>query len=186
MKNKIAKPNEILFLNFDDVRLSVKDVDDIYSRYLEMMKPKRIFIFLDEVHKAKNWVSLAGRLLDLRKGEVFVTDSCSYYIPIDYSRVLTGRKIEMELYPFSFSEYLRLKGVEIKGFGTEERGLLRGYLRDYINYGGFPEVNMYQKMWKKILIEYFEDIITKDIVSRFNANYQKVLDLSYYLISNVG
>jgi len=45
---------------------------------------------------------------------------------------------------------------------------------------------MYRHIWKKILIEYFEDIITRDIVSRFSVEYEKVRDTAYYLISNIG
>lgn len=186
IRENLAEPNEIVLMNFDDARFRAVSVDKIYETYIEMQRPKKIFLFLDEVHKAKDWVSLVRRLSDQRKADIFVTDSSSYYIPRDYARVLTGRKLEMELYPFSFSEYLKFYNVDIRPYGMENRSALRGYLRDFMRYGGFPEVHVYRHIWKKILIGYFDDIITQDVVSRFSVDYRKVNDLAYYLISNIG
>lgn len=186
IRRGFASPNDVVLMNFDDARLATESVEEIYKTFLELRKPEKIFLFLDEVHKARDWVSLARRLCDLKGGHVFITDSCSYYIPADYARVLTGRKLEMELYPFSFREFLKLKDVKLQPFGTEQRSILRGYLREYMDYGGFPEVHIYKGAWKRILLEYFDDIITKDVASRFSADYEKVRNLGYYLISNIG
>jgi len=180
------EPNNILLLNFDDFRLSSIEIEDIYKYYIETKKPIKPYIFLDEVHKAKNWVSLVRRLIDTKRGDIFLTDSSSYFIPIEYARVLTGRKIQMELYPFSFQEFLRFHNREISLHGTEKRSLIRGYLRDYLMNGGFPEVQQYRNIWKRILIEYFEDIVTKDVVSRFGTDYNKTKELALFLISNIG
>lgn len=180
-------PNSIVLMNFDDARLSTVEFSDILKAYIEHMKPEFMYLFLDEVHNAKNWVSSIRRLTDTRKANIFITDSCSYFIPIDYAKILTGRKISIELFPLSFREYLKFKNVKVEMHGTEERAKLRGYLRDYILNGGFPEIALTN--WdkgKRILIEYFGDIITKDITSRYDVNYQKIRDLAYYLISNIG
>ena len=181
-----VEPREIVLINFDDFRFGSADLEEIYKIFLEANKPNRPYVFLDEVHKAKNWVSLVRRLVDTKRGDIYLTDSCSYFIPVEYARVLTGRKIQMELYPFSFREFLKFNNVEIKPFGTENRSILRGYLRDYLSRGGFPEVNLYKNIWKRILIEYFEDIVTRDVVSRFGTDYRKTKDLAYFLISNIG
>ena len=186
LRRGVARPDDIVLMNFDDARLSTVSTEKLYESFIETQKPKRMLLFLDEVHKARDWISLVRRLLDMKIGEIFITDSCSYYIPQDYARVLTGRKLEIELYPFSFKEFLRFYSVDMKPHGTESRSLIRGHLLDFLRYGGFPEVHVYRHIWKKILIEYFEDIITKDVVSRFSVDYQKVKDLAYYLISNVG
>ena len=186
LRRGVARPDDIVLMNFDDARLSTVSTEKLYESFIETQKPKRMLLFLDEVHKARDRISLVRRLLDMKIGEIFITDSCSYYIPQDYARVLTGRKLEIELYPFSFKEFLRFYSVDMKPHGTESRSLIRGHLLDFLRYGGFPEVHVYRHIWKKILIEYFEDIITKDVVSRFSVDYQKVKDLAYYLISNVG
>ncbi len=186
ISEKKIESSNIILLNFDDFRLSSIETEEIYKQYIETRKPSKPHIFLDEVHKAKNWVSLVRRLVDTKKGDVFLTDSSSYFIPIEYARILTGRKIQMELYPFSFREFLKFHNVKIQPYGTENRSLIRGYLRDYLMNGGFPEVQQYRSIWKRILLEYFEDIVTKDVVSRFGTDYNKTKDLALFLISNIG
>ncbi|MGQ4834514.1 MAG: ATP-binding protein [Candidatus Asgardarchaeia archaeon] len=184
---KRTRVENILLLNFDDVRLSMVPLEELYKEYIELKKPSEIFLFLDEVHNAKDWVSLVRRLIDLKKANVFVTDSSSYFIPIDYARILTGRKFSLELYPLSFREFLFFKGEKISYFGTEEKARIRGYLREFMEQGGFPELCLTPKDFhRKILSEYFEDIITKDIVSRYNTVYSKARDLAYYLLSISG
>ena len=184
---KSTRPKNILLLNFDDVRVSVDNLEKIYKEFIELKKPDVSYIFLDEVHNAKEWVSLVRRLVDLKKAKIFITDSSSYYIPQDYAKVLTGRKISFELYPLSFREYLNFKNVKYKLFGTEENAKIRGRLREYMEQGGFPELfSLSENYRKNTLVEYFEDIVTKDIVSRYGVDYRKVRDLSYYLLSNIG
>jgi len=184
---KRVRPEDIVLINFDDVRFSTVDLEEIVKKYIESKKPTKLNLFLDEIHNARNWVSYVRKLIDTKKGNVFITDSCSYYIPVDYAKLLTGRKISIELYPLSFKEYLRFKNLSSDFHGTEERARIRGYLRDYIRSGGFPEtVFLGQSISKRILVEYFDDIITKDVVSRYGVDYTKVKDLAFYLISNVG
>jgi len=179
-------PKNILLLNFDDVRFS-DPLEKIYKAYIELKMPDNIYLFLDEVHNAKEWVSLVRRLVDLKKAEIFITDSSSYFIPIDYTKILTGRKISFEVYPLSFKEYLNFKNIKARSFGTEEAAKIRGYLKEYIMQGGFPELfSAPKKYHRSILIEYFEDIVTKDIVSRYGVNYRRIRDFAYYLISNIG
>ncbi|MHA1606425.1 MAG: ATP-binding protein [Candidatus Freyarchaeota archaeon] len=177
----------VLLLNFDDVRLASTPIEEIYRMYLEELRPTNVYLFLDEVHGASGWVSLVRRVTDLGKAKVFVTDSSSYFIPLDYARVLTGRKISLELYPLSFREFLRFKGVVERAAGTEGHAILRGHLKEYMVKGGFPEPFFHsEKTARRILLEYFEDIVARDVVSRFGANYGKVRDLAYYLISNTS
>lgn len=183
----MTDPKNIVLMNFDDVRLSTESLEKIYKKYIELKTPDEIYLFLDEVHNAREWVSLVRRLTDLHKANVFITDSSSYFIPIDYAKLLTGRKISFELYPLSFKEFLNFKGISIDLHGTEERAKTRGILKEYLEQGGFPELfSMPKNFQRNTLLEYFEDIITKDIVSRFGVNYTNVRDLAYYLISNAG
>ncbi|MHA1722757.1 MAG: AAA family ATPase, partial [Candidatus Baldrarchaeia archaeon] len=82
-------------MNFDDIRLSSKPLDEIYKEYIERMLPQKLYIFLDEIHNAVNWTNLVRRLIDQRKANIHITDSSSYFIPVEYARILTGRKITL-------------------------------------------------------------------------------------------
>lgn len=188
LENKDIKPEQILFINFEDIRFESLTIAEWYQLYLEELKPEEMsYLFFDEIHLCKNWVNFVRSHIDRKSARIFLTDSSSYLLSTELASILTGRKATFEIYPVSFKEYLTFKDVAIKGFGTQESAVLRGYLKDYINYGGFPElVNLDWETSKKLLIELFDDIITKDVVVRYNVDYTKMRDFAYYLLSNTS
>lgn len=188
LKNNHVRPEEILFINFEDVRFESLSIAEWYQLYLEELKPENIsYLFFDEIHLCKHWVNFVRSHVDRKSAKIFLTDSSSYLISTELASILTGRKATFEVYPVSFKEYLKFKNVTFKGFGSQESALIRGYLKDYLNYGGFPElVNLNWSISKKLLIELFDDILSKDVVARFNVDYTKMRDFSYYLLSNTA
>ena len=188
LKNRITRPENILFINFEDIRFNSLSIDEWYNLYLEELKPDGIsYLFFDEIHYCQNWVNFVRSHVDRKSAKIFLTDSSSYLLPTELASILTGRKVTFEIYPVSFKEYLTFKQVDIQGFGSKESALLRGYLKDYIDFGGFAElINIDWSVSKKLLLELFDDIITKDIVTRFSVDYTKIRDLSYYVLNNPG
>ena len=184
--NDYAKPQNILFINFEDIRFNSQSIQEWYKLYFEEMQPENVsYLFLDEIHYCRNWVNFVRSHIDRKSAKIFLTDSSSYLLPTELSSILTGRKVTFEVYPISFKEYLKFKKIDSKGFGTEESAKIRGYLRDYINYGGFAElVNIDWTLSKKLLLELYDDILTKDVVARFNIDYTKIRDFAFYILSN--
>jgi hypothetical protein len=105
---------------------------------------------------------------------------------------LTGRNLTFEVFPLSFEEFLLFKGLEIKkeninkGILLEKTKLLiQKYLKEYLNFGGFPEVIVKEDEYKmKLLKQYFDDILYKDIIDRYNISSQKAFDLAMFLVTN--
>lgn len=188
LTNEGIKPEEILFINFEDIRFKSLSIAEWYQTYLEEVKPEKIsYLFFDEIHLCKNWVNFVRSHIDRKSARIFLTDSSSYLLSAELASILTGRKATFEIYPVAFKEYLIFKQVTIEGFGSQESAVLRGYLKDYIQYGGFPElVNLEWGTAKKLLIELFDDIIAKDVVARFNVDYTKMRDFAYYVLSNTS
>ena len=186
LKNEITRPPNILFINFEDIRFNSLTIDEWYNLYLEELKPEGVsYLFFDEIHYCNNWVNFVRSHVDRKSAKVFLTDSSSYLLPTELASILTGRKVTFEIFPVSFKEYLTFKQVEMQGFGTKDSAIIRGYVKDYIDYGGFAE--LITREWsvaKKLLLELFDDIITKDIVTRFNVDYAKIRNLSYYVLNN--
>ena len=186
LKHEQVKPEQILFINFEDIRFQSLSITEWYQLYLEELKPdQNVYLFFDEIHYCKNWVNFVRSHIDRKSARIFLTDSSSYMLSSELASILTGRKVTFEVYPLSFKEYLTFKNILLEGFGTEEQAKLRGHLKDYINTGGFPElVNLEWSVAKKLLLELVEDILSKDVVARFNIDYSKIRDFSYYLVSN--
>lgn len=100
---------------------------------------------------------------------------------------MRGRALSWELFPFSFKEFLRFKGLEPeKNFTTKERLLTQNAFSEYWDGGGFPEVAGLQKDLRiKIHQEYFNAILFRDIVERYDISHPKALtDLAQWLIDN--
>ena len=100
---------------------------------------------------------------------------------------MRGRALSWELFPFSFKEFLSFKGLEVKkNYTTKERLMIQNAFSEYWESGGFPEVAGLKKDLRiKIHQEYFNAILFRDVVERYDISHPKALtDLAQWLIDN--
>ncbi|MEM3402626.1 MAG: ATP-binding protein [Candidatus Hadarchaeales archaeon] len=186
--DKGVRPEEILLVNFEDDVLAKKTLREVFDAYQSNVNPDtRPYLFLDEIHRCRDWVPFLRKLYDLRKvRQVFITDSSSKFIAPEYARLLTGRAITIPIFPLSFAEYLEWSGIKLRHLlEREEINRIKKALSGFLEWGGFPEVFFKTPpAKKKLLTAYFSDIIHKDIVERYNASYGKIKLLADFLASN--
>ena len=185
---------QILFINLEDTKIANDSLDEIYEAYRIHINPdKKAYIFLDEIHKREKWEYWIRNHYDKHSDCKFViSGSCSYLLKKEYSTLLTGRNLTFDIFPLSFKEYLFFKGIEIdpnmlnKGIILDDdKYVILNTLDEYLEYGGFPAVFFREKEFKtRILAQYFDDILYKDIIDRYNLNSQKAKDLALYLLTN--
>jgi len=177
----------IYYFNFEDERLiefTASDFNLLYETFIELMGKSRIFLF-DEIQNVKNWELFVRRMND--KGFKFIiTGSNSSMLSKELGTRLTGRYISIELFPFSFKEFLISKSVRVpEVLLTEDRASIKKYFNEYLRYGGIPEYLIYKN--DLILKTLYENILYKDIFARYGLNDEKALkELSFYLFSNYG
>lgn len=184
----LAKEKVFGYINFDDERLiglKPEDLNKILESFYELYGDIE-YIVLDELQNIKGWELFVNRLRRTKK--VIVTGSNSRLLSGELATHLTGRHLDMTLFPFSFREMLRYKKVdeftEGKGYTTKEKAELLRELREYLEFGGFPEV---AKFGKNIIAKIYEDIITKDILLRYQIKKKEDLKkLAKYLTTNAG
>lgn len=186
---KNIEPEQILFINLEDKKLSDVPLDVMYQEYRENLNPgKNAFIFLDEIHLKKEWEAWIRKKYDLKTKDKFViSGSCSYLLKKEYSTLLTGRNLTFEVFPLSFKEYLTFKNMVPEGKVILERTKLPvlNALKKYLEYGGFPEIFFKPERYKKqVLGQYFDDIIYKDIIGRHDLNSEKTRELALFLTTN--
>ena len=185
---KKVSPDQILFVNLEDKKLTKLSLEEIYNYYRETLNPdKKAYIFLDEIHKKKDWESWIRKKYDLGINNKFViSGSSSYLLRKEYSTLLTGRNLTFEVFPLSFKEYLLFENISVKNIVLDRtKHKIVNHLRNYLVFGGFPEVFFKPEKYKiKILEQYFDDILYKDIIDRYNLNSQKAKDLALFLITN--
>lgn len=179
-----------VFISFDDIRFTDFTVDnfqDIQNIVLEKFGDENVTYFLDEIQNVSSWEKWVNNLY--AKGrKVFVTGSNSALLSSEISTYLTGRNKVLYLHPFSFKEYLRLKGREYQDFReltSTQKGELYSLFLEYFNKGGFPLVLKNDDI--ELSRQYFEDIFNKDVLARYRIKEVKeVKDLIVFLFSNIG
>jgi hypothetical protein len=187
--HKFLKQNNINYgyANLDDDRLvdmEVKDLNSLLSCIYQLYGTDVPYLFFDEIQNVDGWHLFVNRLL--RTGiHIFVTGSNAKLLSSELATHLTGRYNEIRLYTFSFSEYCAFHGVDVKSITTKAEAERKRRLVEYLNEGGFPEMqNMRNK--RGYIQSLLEAILQKDVRSRFKIRDTEVLHrLAYHVINNV-
>jgi len=174
----------ILYLNFDDPELT--DLEEAIKTSLHI-NPEITHVFFDEIQNIKEWEKIIRVYYDRKKfTQIFVSGSSASLISRDIGKTLTGRHRTTILTPFSFQEYLQQQKIENPAAISNREKVIH-YLESYLKNGGFPEaINTDQLTSKSILLDLYNDILSRDIVSRFDADLDIVKKIGYYLMTNIG
>lgn len=177
------------YFNFDDERLINFKVDDfqlLYEVFIELFGKQTTYYF-DEIQNVAGWERFVRRLYDY-KNKVYVTGSNASMLSRELGTHLTGRYFQRELFPFSFTEYLKFRGRAIPQkpfFSTEEKVQLHSDFLIYFRKGGFPAY--LQTGNSQYLKSLYESILYRDVMVRNDlTNEKEILELVYYLASNTS
>ncbi len=193
---KRLKKDNTLYVNFEDERLrnlDARDLETMIKIYYELFKPeedKPIYFFLDEIQNVKDWDKWVRRIHDQGKYRLYLSGSSSKLLSREISTSLRGRNIDIVVFPLSFREFLRVKGIEFNEnmikYLEDKRGKILRYLKEYIEFGGFPEVVLEdERIKEKILESYYNAIFYKDLVERFRIrNISAFEEFTRYCLSN--
>ena len=179
----------VYYLNFEDERLvdfDVKDFNRLYEVFLEVHGERKAFFF-DEVQNVPYW-EIFVRRMQAKGCKFFITGSNAALLSRELGAKLTGRNISVELFPFSFAEYLAFQGCAVASDSmslTKERAAIKRHFDEYLRHGGMPEYLKYKDA--TLLKRVYEDILYRDIVARYGIKQVKPLrELGLYFLSNIG
>ena len=192
LKKKIdegVKKEQTLYINFEDPSLgpylNVESLTLLYDSYRYFLnKNERAYVILDEIHNVENWEKWVRIMLEKKENAKFIiTGSSSKLSKAELSTLLTGRMVTIPVFPLGFSSFLKFKGYVMKKH--ESYSSLSFLLNEYLEYGGFPLVVLAEEDKKTVYLkELFDDIITKDIISRYKLRETDVRKLAVILINN--
>ncbi len=178
---------DFCYLNLDDERITpdIRVLSDLYEIHLELYRTEPIFFF-DELQLVYGWEKFANRMYEQGR-KIFVTGSNARLLSSEISSSLTGRSKVLELYPFSFTEFLRFKGrtYTMQKLSTHQQSLLLNDLQTYLLQGGFPLVIKENDL--ELINGWFQDILYRDIVGRYRLTaINEIRQIALYLATNVG
>jgi uncharacterized protein len=175
------------YVNFEDdrfLRFQAEDANDLYQTLVELFGERKVFI-IDEVQNVTGWEHFVRRFMD-QGIKFFITGSNASLLSRELGSRLTGRYVPVELFPFSFVEFLRFKGYAIPDLTrltTVEKAQLHQAFNEYLHMGGIPEPLKYPEL--PLLRTLYDDILYRDIATRYRIEEVRALkELAFYLMSN--
>ncbi len=158
-----------------------------WKSFYDYIKSKLIsdrmnYIFLDEIQMLNNFERLLDGLHLLKNTDIYVTGSNAYLLSGELATILTGRAITINMYPFSYGEYLDFMNIS----SPSEADLI-----EYIQTGGFPQALELKKLTYNLYTTYLNDLFTtiieKDIKSRHTLYSEKSFDdVTRFLADSIG
>lgn len=194
--------DDMLYLSFEDERLvgfTNEDFNTILECHIEMTGKENPMLFLDEIHNIDGWEKFARRMAD-SKQTVWITGSNAKMFSKEIMTTLGGRFIPIEVYPYSFREFLRSRNISHDDntlMSTNGKALFLREYAEYMNWGGLPE-SVHLPVKRSYLSSVYQKIYLGDICARnkiSNANLLRLMvkkmaesvkqPLSYSRITNV-
>ncbi len=182
--------SQILMVNFEDPRfteLNVSLLQKIYETYLEFLSPKgKPYIFLDEIQEVEKWEKWVLTIQELKKAQIILSGSNAKLLSREFSTLLSGRHLDLTVFPLSFREFLEFRNLKIKDkldlVSNEIK--LKSFLNDYFENGSFPEAVLRENK-KEILLTYFNDLLEKDLIRRYKIRKsEKLKEVLKFYFSN--
>ncbi|MBU4077823.1 MAG: ATP-binding protein [Euryarchaeota archaeon] len=197
IESGIPKTN-IVYINLDDDRLLPLNGDelrmlvDTYKEFYEISDKHKLYLFLDEIQNMPDWEKWIKSTYDRERNiKIIISGSNASLLSGDLSTLLTGRHLTTRMFPFSFAEFLEVHDIklDLKTLPYSKKNIeIKKRFNEYVEKGGFPEVILYPSIkHRELLQSYFDDIIHKDIISRYNLrNPHTLRQLSIFCISNIA
>jgi uncharacterized protein len=179
--------DQFYYINFEDDRFlgfQAEDANDLFQILVEVFGERRIFI-IDEIQNIPGWEHFVRRFMDMGF-KFYISGSNASLLSKELGTRLTGRYVPIELFPFSFKEYLAFKGESapnLKRMTTVDKARLQAALQSYLNAGGLPEALKYPEL--PLLRTLYDDVLYRDIATRHRLDaVTAIKELAFYLMSN--
>lgn len=182
INNNISSKN-IIYINFESAMYDdIKNYKDLYKFVASKIKKDKMYLLLDEVQNVTAWEKAINSFKVDFDIDIYITGSNAYLLSSELSTLLSGRYIEIKIYPLSFKEYLI--------FNNYDRNNLEDKFNEYLKYGGLPAITLIKDN-SDLVLSYLGDIyntiVKKDIIDRNNIKDTALLEnIIRYLSNNIG
>ncbi|MCQ2071328.1 MAG: ATP-binding protein [archaeon] len=173
--------DDILFIDFESLEgQDIRDKDDLNKILKEKVPEDRLFfVFFDEIQNVQGWEMSVSALNHMKNVDVYITGSNSDMLSSDLATHISGRHVEIEVFPLSLKEFIGLHG-----YGDRETAF-----HEYLHYGGLPAIDP-SRGWRyarDYLQGVYNTVVVKDVLKNIGtANASKIEAVSRFLFSNIG
>ncbi len=182
-KYVIENVKEANIISFDLSSLKYEELREYHALndYVEKhyVNNKRNFLFIDEVQMCKGFELALNSLHASRKYDIYITGSNAFLAGSDLATLFVGRTYTIEVYPFSFAEFMRYFNYQDRYEAFDK----------YVREGGMSGSYEYQTLEDKYgyLRETYDTLIVRDIEEKHGVKNVAVMDrLSDFLMDNAS
>ena len=181
--NSGVKQDQIIAINFESLEFQETNYKELYE-YVKKKIPttRRAYLFFDELQRIERWEDAINSFRVDFDCDIYITGSNSYLLSSEYSTYLSGRYVEIKMYPLSFKEFIDFHGYKLKEYKTpigekrkravnenDEIVEIRDLFDAYMRYGGMPgiaDVGLEQDKAMTLLDGVYSTVVVRDILER--------------------
>jgi hypothetical protein len=180
LKYYSPKPN-IISIDLTQLKFEALKEYHALNDYIEERydRKKVNFVFIDEVQMCEQFELTINSLHSKEKYDIYVTGSNAFLLSSDLATLFIGRMYEIEVYPFSFSEYL----------GYYKMTDIQTALDQYMKEGGMSGSYLYKEKEEKYryLADIFDTLILRDIRQKYKIRNVVLMDkIVDFMIDNIS
>jgi len=189
LKNNQVNEKNIIYISFESLKYqNINDSSQLNELILNLTEDceGKVYLLFDEIQLVNNWEKSINAFHTDLNCDIYLTGSNSMLLSGEYATLLSGRYIQINVFPFSFKEFLFYK-KEIDGLITE--GNEKTFFEEYLEFGGMPGLLELKdnNAKKSVLSDIYASIVYNDILGRYNI---KKIDLfkrfSNYIMNTLG
>ncbi|MCK4270878.1 MAG: AAA family ATPase, partial [Methanogenium sp.] len=171
--NGTITPSQALYVNFEDPRLPIENgtalPDQIISAHRSFVDPDGLhYLILDEVQRLPQWERWVRIQMEMRSNlhpnlHIIVSGSSAELLSKELGTLLTGRHIDMEVFPLDLSEYLSFHDIDPKD-PLADADRIQSLTSEYISSSAFPAVVLTTEpdLKERMVFQIYRDIINHD------------------------
>ena len=173
----------IIHINFESaIYDDIKDYKDLYKKIKNDVSEERCYILLDEVQNVEKWEKAVNSINIDFNVDIYITGSNAYLLSSELATLLSGRYIEIKMFPLSFKEFLEFNNYDINNIEDK--------FNEYLKYGGLPAISQIKDK-NDLVMTYLNDIyntiVKKDVIERNGIKDIALLEnIVKYVASNIG
>ena len=201
---------QIVEMNFESHEYRGLTSDGLYNYIKAMADPgKHMYLFFDEIQRVPAWEEAVNSFRIDLDCDIYITGSNAYLLSSEYATYLSGRCVEIKLFPLSFREFLYFHGFLLRETASSLGGMkkqavdrkgdsydLREVFDAYLRFGGMPgiaDVGLDQERALTLLDGIYSTVVVRDILEREKRRGQRQITdpillrkIILFLADNIG
>lgn len=177
------KNAEIIYLNFEHPdTFYLHEGAELYNYLKTKVTAKRVYFLFDEIQLVNDWQRYVNGLRVAFDCDIYLSGSNSELLSGELATLLSGRYVEIPVYPLSFVEYLVFRNYK-------ESESKDPYFRDYLSNGGFPLPTLTNSTFARtgIMKGIYDSILLRDVAQRSGVQDTALLErIVAFLMDNIG